>query len=183
MNREAVWLFAYGSLIWRPDIPVLAQSLAIAPGWTRRFWQGSHDHRGTPESPGRVVTLIAAPEQHCIGVAYQLDPDVLAGTFDALDHREKNGYERVSIKLNTPAGQALSAVTYLAPPDNFAWLGDAPLEELAEHIAVSQGPSGTNPDYLFGLADALRARNIEDEHVFGLEKAVRGLINRGISHI
>lgn len=182
MNSEGVWLFAYGSLIWRPDIPILAQTLATASGWTRRFWQGSHDHRGTPESPGRVVTLIAAPGQHCVGVAYQLDPDVLAGTFDALDHREKNGYERASIDLMTPTGTALSAVTYLAPPGNFAWLGDAPLSELARQIAGSQGPSGTNPDYLFGLADALRARQIRDDHVFGLESAVLAISSRGISH-
>lgn len=182
MNDDGVWLFAYGSLIWRPDIPVLAEQQASAPGWSRRFWQGSHDHRGTPDSPGRVVTLIETPGVHCVGVAYQLDPGVLASTFDNLDHREKNGYERVGIDLITETGDALRAVTYLAPPDNFAWLGDAPLEELASHIAGSSGPSGSNPDYLFGLAGALRARAIDDEHVFGLEAAVRALICRDITH-
>ena len=170
---EPVWLFAYGSLIWRPDVPILQETPAKAVGWLRRFWQGSHDHRGTPSDPGRVVTLVAQAGQGCDGVAYQLDPAVLRSTFEALDHREKNGYERVSIDLHLPDGQSLSALTYLAPPGNFAWLGQAPLADMAAQITRSTGPSGRNVDYLFGLADALRARGFEDDHVFSLESAVR----------
>lgn len=177
---EPIWLFAYGSLIWRPDVPVLQETPARAVGWQRRFWQGSHDHRGTPADPGRVVTLVAQVGQacgdvayQCDGVAYQLDSAVMAATFEALDHREKNGYERVGIDLHLPDGQSLSALTYLAPPGNFAWLGQAPLPDMAAQIARSQGPSGHNADYLFALADALRARGFEDEHVFSLETAVK----------
>lgn len=168
-----VWLFAYGSLIWRPDIPVLDERAAQAPGWMRRFWQGSHDHRGTPTAPGRVVTLVAHDDQSCDGVAYRLDQSVIRQTFEALDHREKNGYERATIALRGDDGLAFQAVTYLAPPGNFAWLGDAPLAHMAAQIAQSHGPSGANRDYLFGLAAALRARSLCDEHVFSLELAVR----------
>jgi len=170
---EPIWLFAYGSLIWRPDIPVLNERPAQAMGWMRRFWQGSHDHRGTPLAPGRVVTLVAQPGQFCEGVAYQLDQSVIKQTFEALDHREKNGYERASIALQGSEGLRFDAVTYLAPPHNFAWLGDAPVEQMAVQIAQSHGPSGANRDYLFGLAEALRARGVVDEHVFALESAVR----------
>lgn len=173
---EPVWLFAYGSLIWRPDIPVLDERSAQARGWTRRFWQGSHDHRGTPSAPGRVVTLVAQPGQVCEGVAYQLDQSVIRQTFEALDHREKNGYERAMVTLQGPEGLTFDAVTYLAPPGNFAWLGDAPTDQIALQIAQSHGPSGANRDYLFGLAEALKARGVLDEHVFALESAVRQMI-------
>lgn len=139
----------------------------------RRFWQGSHDHRGTPAAPGRVVTLVSSPDDRCEGVAYQLDQSVIQQTFEALDHREKNGYERAVIAVEGANGVVFEAVTYLAPPDNFAWLGEAPLEEMAAQIARSHGPSGANTDYLFGLAHALRARDVLDRHVFDLEAAVR----------
>ena len=62
---------------------------------------------------------------------------------------------------------------YIAPTDNFAYLGPAPLDDMARQIATSHGPSGSNRDYLLALADALRALNAHDEHVFELESAVR----------
>ena len=171
-QTEPVWLFAYGSLIWRPDFDRLAEVPARAMGWSRRFWQGSHDHRGTPEAPGRVVTLVADPDGACDGVAYRLDPLVLAATFTALDHREKNGYERVDIDLELVDGKPLRAITYLAAPGNFAWLGPAPEAQIARQIASSHGPSGSNLDYLIGLGEALRARGWVDNHVFALENEI-----------
>lgn len=175
LNRPPVWLFAYGSLMWRPGFRFLDRTAATAPGWSRRFWQGSHDHRGTPLAPGRVVTLVDDASAGCAGVAYRMDPEVLEQTFEVLDHREKNGYGRATVRLQTPSHGAFEAIAYLALPDNPAWLGDAPLTEMAAQIAASCGPSGTNPEYLFGLANALRTCGIVDEHVFGLEQAVRQL--------
>ena len=66
------WLFGYGSLIWKPDVPFDMRTPARLDHWARRFWQGSHDHRGTPEAPGRVVTLVEAPGECCDGVVFRV---------------------------------------------------------------------------------------------------------------
>lgn len=164
-----VWVFGYGSLIWRPDFPFLDRRPAAVAGWARRFWQGSHDHRGVPDAPGRVATLVRAPGETCMGMAYRIEHAV----FDHLDYREKNGYERVAVSMDLEGAGAADGIVYIAPMDNHAFLGDAPIEEMARQIRLSVGPSGRNVDYLLELADALRGLQAHDPHVFALEAAVR----------
>ena len=166
---EPVWVFGYGSLIWHADFPFLDHRRATVNGWARRFWQGSHDHRGVENAPGRVVTLVRAPAETCVGMAYRIEPTV----FEHLDHREKNGYERVPVSLVLEGAGVVDGIVYIAPIDNHAFLGDAPVDEMARQIRRSVGPSGKNLDYLLELADALRALGAHDPHVFTLEAAVR----------
>ena len=168
---DTIWLFGYGSLIWRPDIPHRRAEPAHLPGYERRFWQGSHDHRGLPHAPGRVVTLV--PGRGCDGLAFEIDFAVWQTELSKLDHREKNGYERHTVPIRFRTGGQTDGVVYFAHAGNFAFLGDAPLEDIAQQISDSAGPSGHNADYLFELAAALRRLDAHDPHVFELERLVR----------
>lgn len=172
------WVFGYGSLIWRPGFDYVDAQPASLPGYVRRFWQGSHDHRGVPEQPGRVVTLIPDAEQHCMGMAYLIHAATVTATFEQLDYREKNGYERLATQLHLHDGRAVPGLVYIAPVNNFAYLGEADLVEIAEQIIASRGPSGRNIDYLTELAAALREIGAHDEHVFALESIALTLLDR-----
>ena len=165
-----VWVFGYGSLVWRPGIEFRDRRIARVRGWARRFWQGSHDHRGMPHAPGRVVTLVPDRGESCEGVAYLVDESAAEATFAGLDHREKNGYERHAVRLEFRAGGTADGVVYIAPAGNRAWLGPAPVDDMVEQIRRSAGPSGANIDYLRELAVALRELAIDDPHVFELER-------------
>ncbi|EKE83409.1 gamma-glutamylcyclotransferase [Idiomarina xiamenensis] len=173
-NVESVWLFGYGSLIYKVDFPYLEKRPAAIYGWLRRFWQGSHDHRGTPTAPGRVLTLVAQAGARCSGMAYRVSPEVFA----QLDEREKNGYLREDITLHFDDGQQQPGLVYFANADNDAYLGPASERDIAAHIAASSGPSGSNRDYLLQLAEALRAMQVFDEHVFLIEQHLLRLINK-----
>ncbi|MDV2858803.1 MULTISPECIES: gamma-glutamylcyclotransferase [Oceanimonas] len=163
-QHDSFWLFGYGSLIWKADFAFIERRPAYIEGWARRFWQGSHDHRGTPELPGRVATLTRQPDALCYGMAYRIEPAVLAG----LDLREKNGYLRERVIIRFDGGRGEEGLIYLATEDNAAFLGAAPLKEMAAHIARAHGPSGSNREYLLNLASALAAQGVHDEHVSAL---------------
>jgi cation transport protein ChaC len=165
-GHHSVWLFGYGSLIFKADFPFIERRPASIAGWTRRFWQGSHDHRGTETAPGRVVTLAPEPDAVCAGMAYLITPEVFAH----LDHREKNGYLRLAIEISFDESGSAEGLVYIATKDNAAFLGAAPERDIARQIAASSGPSGRNRDYLTDLADALRALGKIDPHVFAIER-------------
>ncbi len=165
-GHHSVWLFGYGSLIFKPDFPFLERRPASIANWARRFWQGSHDHRGTEIAPGRVATLIAQPGAHCDGMAYLITPEVFAH----LDHREKNGYLRLAIDIAFDDGSSAEGLVYIATEDNAAFLGEASELAIARQIAGAIGPSGPNRDYLIDLAHALRALGKDDAHVFAIER-------------
>jgi glutathione-specific gamma-glutamylcyclotransferase len=166
----SLWIFGYGSLMWRPAFPHTERHIGTIQGWARRFWQGSPDHRGVPGAPGRVVTLVPASGARCLGVAYRVEAEgtereaILA----QLDHREIAGYERViaPFAFADPARDAATSIdvlVYIAGPANPDYLGPAPLGAMAEHVCSSTGPSGSNSEYVLELAGALRDAGHRDQ--------------------
>ncbi|WP_242520977.1 gamma-glutamylcyclotransferase [Halomonas litopenaei] len=185
-SQDTFWLFGYGSLIWKADIAYRKRRPALIHGYSRRFWQGSHDHRGTPDAPGRVATLVREEGASCLGMAYLIGPEALS----PLDLREKNGYLRASVTLHfvdhgtngdqprnqhqvSATPQTATGLVYIASSDNPAYLGDAPVDHIVQQIARSHGPSGPNSDYLLNLADALSGLGGDDAHVFQLAQRLR----------
>lgn len=173
----ARWIFGYGSLVWRPAFEFAERAPALVHGWTRRFHQGSTDHRGTPEAPGRVVTLEPERDGRCWGMAYRVDDADWDAALGRLDVRESGGYSRHVVELTfanvTRAGA--SAEMYVAGPDNPNYLGPAPLDAIARQVCASRGPSGHNVEYVLELHEALEALGANDEHVRELAQLVKTL--------
>ena len=193
-----MWIFGYGSLVWRPSYPYRQAMDAWIEGWERRFWQGSPDHRGLPGAPGRVVTLVESPGVTCWGRAYEIADDEVAETLAHLDHREKGGYLRLEVEIffagdglpvssrpevQRRAGSSkprmVKGLCYFADDKNEEYLGEAPLEVIADQVLRSRGPSGSNVEYVLKLAEALRSMGAEDLHLDSIEALVRAGIARG----
>lgn len=170
---QNLWIFGYGSLLWRPDFPYQQRRPGFIRGFARRFWQGSTDHRGTPDAPGRVVTLLQDHDAVCWGVAYEVAAEHAEAVLQALDHREKGGYERIYTPATLTAHALeppteLDVLVYIAIAGNPDYLGPAPVEEIAGIVRVAHGPSGSNLDYVLRLAESLIDMGAEDAHVFDL---------------
>lgn len=169
-----MWVFGYGSLVWRPSIPFDRREVADLDGFVRRFWQGSTDHRGVVGAPGRVLTLVQAREI-CRGVAYRIPVGDRPTTLARLDHREQGGYAREEVELRTETGEEVTALMYRATPDNLNWLGPASSEAIARQVLRSVGPSGPNEAYILELERALIEIDGLDEHVAEVANELRRL--------
>ncbi|MDH3521156.1 MAG: gamma-glutamylcyclotransferase [Myxococcales bacterium] len=170
MQARARWIFGYGSLIWRPDFAYLEKRAACVRGLARRLWQGSPDHRGAPDAPGRVATLVPRRAARCWGVAYRVADGVWDAVLARLDARESGGFERCPVDVGfADSAQALApALTYIAHAHNPNFLGPAPLAAIADQVRRASGRSGSNAAYVLELAAALRALAVRDAHVFGV---------------
>jgi len=173
MDRD-LWIFGYGSLVWRPDFPFVDRRPAWIEGWIRRFWQGSTDHRGVPGAPGRVVTLLPEARAVCWGMAYRIGAADAAGVMAHLDYREKGGYRLATTRLFFSSDTGVDdGLVYVATPDNPNYLGPAETDAIVRQVRASRGPSGSNDEYVLRLAEALREIGAEDDHVFELERLLR----------
>ncbi len=168
------WIFGYGSLIWKQGFPFAEARPALLHGWERRFWQGSTDHRGVPEFPGRVVTLVRSMGAACRGVAFRLGHRDRDDVIENLDHRERGGYRRIETDLLVGARRRVTGIVYVADETNPNYLGPAPIASIARQVRGAAGASGPNAEYVLRLAEALRQLGADDPHVFGLEACLAG---------
>ncbi|OMH83743.1 putative glutathione-specific gamma-glutamylcyclotransferase 2 [Zancudomyces culisetae] len=205
-GSEGVWVFGYGSLIWKVDFPVEERRVGYIKGFERRFWQKSHDHRGTPEKPGYVVTLVeneqlaeleksiggqskSGDDGKCYGVVYRIKKGLEKEVLDHLDHREKDGYtvHKVCVYSDEPRDGSeeehvvvKEALVYIGQAENSSFAGPVTNEEVARVIANTIGLSGTNQEYLFNLCEALRgltpSHMLVDDHLLELEGLVHKFI-------
>lgn len=173
---QPLWVFGYASLVWRPETgwERFARARGSVQGWSRWFAQRSMDHRGTPEAPGLVCTLLpdnaleamgarppGGPPSRTIGAAYLVPDDCTDDVLASLDYREKGGYSREVACVTLEDGSEVRALVYSASIDNPNFVKElvstepGALDEAAAIIAASVGPSGANNEYLFRLADAV----------------------------
>jgi glutathione-specific gamma-glutamylcyclotransferase len=164
MEGESVgrWVFAYGSLMWRPGFAFVERRGARLHGRRRAFCIYSVHHRGTPERPGLVLGL--APGGAVRGIAYRVAEAAWASVRAYLLEREQptETYVEAAVTARLSDGRRVSALTFLSDPCHPQWAGVLPLDAQANLIAGARGRSGRNIDYLRDLAVHLRAEGIRD---------------------
>ncbi|TNM95529.1 glutathione-specific gamma-glutamylcyclotransferase 1-like [Takifugu flavidus] len=181
-EKETLWIFGYGSLVWKPGFAYKRSKVGHITGYKRRFWHGDEFHRGDKIKPGRVATLVQDPEACTWGVAYEVSSSEIEGSLQYLHTREVllGGYIITKLQFfpKEKDQEPLLALVYIATSDNPMYLGPASDTDIANQITTCRGSSGHNIEYLVRLAEFMRlcCPEVEDEHLFSIEATVLGII-------
>lgn len=172
-----LWVFGYGSLMWRPGFDWAERRLARLEGWRRSFCLRSIHYRGTPEAPGLVLGLDRAPGAACDGVAYRVADDSRAAVLAYLRERElvSYAYHERTAAVRLEDGAQAQAVIYVVDRAHPQYAGVLNLIEQAAIIARCAGPMGTNRDYLLQTVEHLAALGLSDAELEALAAQVRAL--------
>jgi glutathione-specific gamma-glutamylcyclotransferase len=171
---DPVWIFAYGSLMWNPEMRFAERLPARIHGWHRSFCLYSPEYRGTRERPGLVLGLDRGGS--CRGIAYRLPPATLADEIDRLWTREMTGfvYNFTPVRLSSEHGP-LAAHAFTVRRDSRDYAGRLAPDAVARIVATSRGDRGTGRDYLASTVRHLEELGIADGPLHRLERLVQGL--------
>lgn len=171
---KAVWIFGYGSLMWRPGFEAVETVQATVHGWRRAFCIYSTHHRGNHRRPGLVLALDRGGS--CRGVAFRLAPGSAPSTLAYLRAREQvNGVYReahVTARLDDGTHREITAIAYVAERRHPSWTGPLPLARQVELIRAARGLSGTNVEYLINTLSELERLGVRERDM----ERIRSLI-------
>lgn len=169
-----LWVFGYGSLMWRPGFAFEESRPAKLFGWHRALCVYSWHHRGTEAKPGLVLGLDRGGS--CQGVAYR----VAAANADAVVAylREREQVTRVYLEAHRPLhladqGPTVDALVFLIDRSHPQYAGVLDRETQLRFVAASEGVSGHNRDYVLSTADQLASLGIHDETFVWLAEQLR----------
>ena len=174
VSAEPVWIFAYGSLMWNPEMRFEEALPARVQGYHRSFCLYSPEYRGTREKPGLVLGLDRGGS--CRGIAYRLPTATLADEIDLLWTREMTGFVYHMTKLQiVTAGGRVSGYAFTVRRDSGDYAGRLPHDAVARIVATSRGDRGTGRDYLANTVQHLDELGIPDGALHRIASLVRGL--------
>jgi cation transport protein ChaC len=177
---QDAWLFAYGSLIWKPEVEHVESRMGIARGWHRSFCFRITRWRATKEQPGLMMALDRGGQ--CRGVLYRLPAVSLKTQLGKLFRREftvkpANSVPRW-ISTQTEDGP-LRALAFVMNRQSPAYVGRLPLGEVATSLATACGHWGSGAEYLHNTVVHLQSRGIRDRNLWRLQALVAERIASG----
>jgi cation transport protein ChaC len=171
-----LWVFGYGSLMWRPGFDFVEQVPARLIGEHRALCVYSFDHRGTPEKPGLVLGLDRGGA--CRGIAFRVAAKQRAKTIAYLREREQTTgvYHEVmrSVWLENAARDRVSALAYVVDRGHVQYAGRLSLTEQLHFVKQGHGRSGANRDYVLSTVKAIEAEGFRDAQLHRLALMLQG---------
>ena len=174
---DDLWVFGYGSLIWRPGFEYLERIPAHLVGMHRSLCVYSFDHRGTPERPGLVLGLDRGG--NCRGIAYRVAAAKRTATIDYLRARDQvtRVYReaRRTVWLDDDPQQSVHALCYMVDRGHRQYAGRLGLVQQLHYVRQGHGRSGACRDYVLAAVKELEAHGYRDDALRRLAERLKGI--------
>jgi cation transport protein ChaC len=170
-----IWVFGYGSLVWRPDFDFSEQRMALLHGYHRALCLWSRVNRGTPEKPGLVFGLDMGGS--CRGMAFRIPAQDVPATLESLWRREMSSgaYIPKWLDLRTSQG-SVKALVFTMNRNIDAYVRDLSKEQLIRIVQNAHGSYGPCIEYVLETAQALRLTGIRDKKLEALVLELQGAL-------
>lgn len=173
-GSDQVWIFAYGSLIWKPACEFVELRTGLLHGWHRAFCLGWNTwFRGSEESPGLMLALDRGGR--CKGALYRLPSDRMEECLDQLCRREMaykpSPFPPRWVSVATEEGP-VRAVTFAIDRNSGRYVSGLSDDEIATVLSKAVGPRGSMVEYLFHTVHHLEQMGIHDSHLWRLQEMV-----------
>jgi cation transport protein ChaC len=172
-----LWVFGYGSLMWRPGFDFLERVPARLIGLHRALCVYSFVHRGTPERPGLVLGLDRGGM--CRGIAFRVAAAARAKTMAYLRAREQVTTVYLEtmrrIELEEEARRQVRALCFVVDRSHAQYAGRLTLAECVHHVRQGHGRSGPNRDYVLETVQALEALGYRETDLHLLAERLKGV--------
>jgi glutathione-specific gamma-glutamylcyclotransferase len=170
LSGEDLWVFGYGSLMWRPGFAFLEQVPARLIGEHRALCVYSFDHRGTPEKPGLVLGLDRGGA--CRGIAFRVAAKQRDEVIGYLRGREQTThvYREVmrSVWLENEPRDRVAALAYVVDRGHVQYAGRLSLQDQLRYVRQGHGRSGNNRDYVLETVRSIEAQGFRDPQLHQL---------------
>lgn len=168
---EDVWLFGYGSLMWKPEKEFAERRTARLLGWHRRFCLWQWQYRGSKSKPALMMALDRGGS--CVGIVFRIAAPDVSQKLAKVWKREMmgKGYRPHWVRVQSE-GTALKAITFIADQRSYRYAGRLDESLVAKHIAAACGPNGPNAEYLLETLLHCQEIGIRDLMLLRLEALV-----------
>jgi cation transport protein ChaC len=171
-----LWVFGYGSLMWRPGFDFLERIEARLLGAHRALCVYSFVHRGTPERPGLVLGLDRGG--NCRGVAFRVAASAWSATVAYLRAREQVTMvyreARRRVWLANDPNRAVMALCYTVDRSHPQYAGRLTLDQQLHYVRQGHGQSGANRDYVVATVAALEQLGYRETELHLLAERLKG---------
>ena len=173
-RRSPLWVFGYGSLIWKPEFEFEAREPAHIHGYHRRLCLRSVSYRGTHDCPGIVAGLDRGGS--CLGMAFRIGAADVPRVFRELWEREMflGSYRPTWLRAHLLRGVRVEALAFVVRRDAFNYGGRLADDELVEILRCACGSKGTSLEYLQRTVAALHEAGLRDAHLERLMHRAEG---------